>query len=245
MANRTIEIDTPDGPMPLYEATPEGDAAPTSAIVVVQEAFGVNDHIRGLADRFAAEGYVAVAPAFFHRSGSPELDYEGDWSRILPHFEQLTDDGILTDVDAALDHLGGLGIDAPHTAVVGYCFGGRVSFLVATNRSLGAAVGYYGGGIVTGRSEQHPSLIDGVPSLATPWLGFFGDRDKSIPVDDVETLRARLAADKPARVDAEVVRYADAGHGFFNDARPGHYDADAAADAWPRTLSWFRDHGVG
>jgi carboxymethylenebutenolidase len=226
--------------MPVYEAAPEGSVS--SAVIVIQEAFGVTDHIRDLADRFAAEGYLAVAPAIFHRTGSPEMDYEGDFARIAPHFAALDDDRILMDVDATLGHVLASGVAADHTAIVGYCFGGRVTFLVATTRRLGAAVGYYGGGIVTGRGPTYPSLIERVGQLATPWLGLFGDQDQSIPAEDVETLRARLASDAPAGVDAEVVRYAEAGHGFFNDARPQHFHQASAADAWPRTLDWFRTH---
>ena len=122
--------------------------------------------------------------------------------------------------------------------IVGFCFGGRVSFLVALRRALGAAVGFYGGGIVTGRFPQFPALVDEVASLQTPWLGLFGDQDGSIPVDDVEQLRAALGA---APVDTEIVRYADAGHGFHCDQR-ADYRADDAADAWRRALDWFATH---
>ncbi len=105
----------------------------------------------------------------------------------------------------------------------------------AARRSLGAAVGFYGGGIVHARFPQFPALVDEVATLQTPWLGLFGDRDGSIPVDDVEQLRAALGA---APVDTDVVRYPDAGHGFFCDLRPA-YAPDAAADAWIRALAWF------
>jgi carboxymethylenebutenolidase len=230
--DRTIEVDTPDGPMALHEAVPQGHAR--GGVIVVQEAFGVNDHIMDVTRRFAAEGYHSVAPHIFHRAGGGVAPYD-DWSKVLPMFEGLTDDGILVDVDAAASHLRTQGLADPQVGIVGFCFGGRVSFLVAAERALGAAVGFYGGGLVTGRSPQFPALIDRASRLKTPWLGLFGDRDKSIPVDDVEALRTALTE---APVDSEVVRYADAEHGFHCDVRPA-FDAEAAADAWNRTLAWF------
>jgi carboxymethylenebutenolidase len=143
------------------------------------------------------------------------------------------------DVDAALDFVSGTGIAHERTGIVGFCMGGRVTFLVALERRLGAAVGFYGGGIVTGRFPQFPTLVERTAELQTPWLGLFGDLDGSIPVDDVETLRARL--DDEAPVAHQVVRYADADHGFNCDVRPAHHP-DAAADAWQRTLTFFDQH---
>ena len=105
-------------------------------------------------------------------------------------------------------------------------------------RRFAAAVGFYGGGIVTTRFPQFPALVDRVSTLQAPWLGLFGDQDGSIPVDDVEQLREALSA---APVATDVIRYADVDHGFHCDARPA-YDADAAADAWNRTLAWFGEH---
>ena len=236
MSTRTLQVDTPDGPMDLYEATP--DAANGRAVVVVQEAFGVNEHIQDVARRFAAAGYLAVAPSFFHRAGGGTASYD-DFSKVLPLFEGLTDAGILDDVDAALAHLAAAGVAAERTGLVGFCMGGRISFLTALERSLGASVGFYGGGIVTGRFPQFPPLVERTPELQTPWLGLFGDQDGSIPVDDVEALRAKLEADAP--VAFEIVRFPDADHGFHCDVRSS-YDASAAADAWSRTLAWFDAH---
>ena len=229
-------VDTADGPMKLYEATPTADAR--GAVVVIQEAFGINDHIQDVTRRFAAEGHHAVAPEMFHRAGGGTAPY-GDFSKVLPLFEGLTDDGILRDVDAALDHLRGAGWTDDRIALVGYCFGGRVSFLVAVRRSLGAAAGFYGGGIVTARRGGFPALVGEAAALKTPWLGLFGDLDESIPVDDVEQLREAL--DRDASVAHEVVRYGDAGHGFHCDARESYHDP-SARDAWQRTLRWFDTH---
>jgi len=236
MPETTVEVETPDGTMPIYEARPAG-ADPRRAVVVVQEAFGVNDHIQAVTRRFAAAGYHAMAPHIFHRAGGGTAPYD-DFAKVLPLFEGLTDDGILADIDATVGRFADHGITAERVAIVGFCFGGRVTFLVAVRRRLGAAVGFYGGGIVTARFPQFPPLVGEVETMRTPWLGLFGDLDSSIPVDDVERLRAELAA---APVEHEVVRYEAAGHGFHCDDRP-EYEPAAAKDGWARTLEWFERH---
>src|SRR5215204_5722398 len=187
MQSAEVTLATPDGPMGVYEAVPDGGGR--AGVVVVQEAFGVNDHIRDVTRRFAEAGYHAAAPAFFHRAGGGTAPY-GDFSQVLPLFEGLTDDGLLVDIDATVEHLGAAGISAEHVGVVGFCFGGRVAFLAAVRRRLGAAVGFYGGGIVTARFPQFPPLVGEAATLHTPFLGLFGDRDTSISVEDVEQLRA-------------------------------------------------------
>ncbi|MGZ8763014.1 MAG: dienelactone hydrolase family protein [Acidimicrobiia bacterium] len=219
--------------MRTFLATPVG--TPRGGIVVIQEAFGLNAHIEDVSRRFAGAGYLAVAPELFHRSDDPGPFSYDDFAAVIPAMAALSDDLVLADIDAVIAHLATLGITPDRTGIVGFCMGGRVSFLVAARRALGAAVGFYGGGIVTARFPQLPALVDEVPALATPWLGLFGDRDGSIPVDDVEQLREALA-DAPVATD--VVRYAAAEHGFFCDLRPS-YDPDAAADAWSRTIAWF------
>jgi carboxymethylenebutenolidase len=236
MQTRTVQLGTPDGPMDLYEAAPDDPAE--RAVIVIQEAFGVNEHIQDVTRRFADQGYLAVAPSLFHRAGGGTASYD-DFSKVLPLFEGLSDEGLLQDVDAALDHLGGKGIPHERTGIVGFCMGGRVTFLVALERALGAAVGFYGGGIVTARFPQFPALVDRTAQLQTPWLGLFGDLDTSIPIEDVESLRDTL--DAIATVDHAVVRYADAEHGFHCDERPSYHPA-AAKDAWDRTLRWFSEH---
>ena len=229
-------METPDGPMPLYEVEPPGGEA-RRAVVVIQEAFGVNGHIEDVTRRFAREGYYAVAPHLFHRTGGGTVPYDR-FDLVAPHFAGLGDETILVDVDATLAHTAGRGFEAGSVGIVGFCMGGRVSFLVAANRSLGAAVGFYGGGILKGRSERLRPLADDVSKLRTPWLGLFGDEDESIPVDEVEELRRRLAV---APVETEIVRYPGAGHGFHCDQRDS-YHPGAASDAWRRTLDWLESH---
>jgi carboxymethylenebutenolidase len=230
----TQTVQTPDGAMKIYDVQPEGESS--GAVIVVQEAFGVNEHIRDVTRRFAAAGFRAVAPTIFHRAGGGTAPYD-DFSKVIPLFEGLTDDGIVSDVDATVKYLGDAGFDDERIGIVGFCFGGRVTFLVATRRKLGAAVGFYGGGIVTSRLPIFTPLIGDAGKLATPWLGLFGDADTGIPVEDVERLRETL--DRETEVPHEIVRYPGAEHGFHCDVRPA-YDEAAAKDGWRRTLDWFR-----
>ena len=237
MQTRDITVPTRDGDMRIYEVIPDGQ--PRGAVVVIQEAFGVNPHIEDVTRRAAEAGYHAAAPDMFHRSGPGSVVEYGDFANVIPHFQALgNDDAILVDVDAALDHLRAVGFDDSRIGIVGFCFGGRVTFLVAARRAIGAASGFYGGGIVTARFPQFPALVGQAPTLQTPWLGLFGDQDGSIPVDDVEALRTAL---KDAPVPTDVVRYGEAGHGFHCDQRED-FRPDDAADAWSRTLDWFGQH---
>ena len=238
LITRVAGLETPDGPMGCYEALPEGEGN-HRAMIVIQEAFGVNDHIQEVTRRLAGEGYHAVAPPLFHRTGdNPTIPYDR-FDEVRGHLGALSDEGILQDVDAVRRHLASAGLGDGRTGVIGFCMGGRASCLVAVRRGLGAAVSFYGGGIVTARSEHMPALLGEIAGMKTPWLGVFGDLDQSIPVDDVERLRAELA--RKAQVDWDIVRYPDAGHGFNCDQRPS-YHGPSARDAWARALAWFDAH---
>ena len=230
-------LTTTDGPMRLYEATPDGPAR--GAVIVVMEAFGVNAHIEDVTRRAAAAGYHAVAPDFFHRSGGGTAAYD-DFATVMAKFQGMNDDGILVDVDAALDHLRAAGFRDDEISITGFCFGGRVAFLASARRALGAGVSFYGGGIVKPGGLPFPSLLEDAATLRTPWLGHFGDLDKGIPAEDVESLRAALDAANAA--PHEIVRYPEADHGFHCDDRPAVFNAAAAADAWSRALAWFDTH---
>ena len=209
------------------------DTPPVGGVVVVQEAFGITDHIADVCQRLADVGWLAVAPHLFHRTGDPVLPYD-DFSQVAPHFQSLTPDGILADVDAALAFIADAGFPSDTAGIVGFCMGGTVALHVAVERQVGAAVSFYGGGVAKGRFGFAP-LVDAAPRLRAPWLGLYGDRDRGIPVEDVERMRA---AASQAEVPTEIVRYADAGHGFNRDGSPDYVDG-AASDAWARTLDWF------
>ena len=181
----------------------------------------------------------ATAPPrpLFHRAGGGTAAY-GDFEKVAKLFEGLTDAGIVMDVGAAVAHLREQGFADESIGIVGFCWGGRVTFLASLEFALGAAVGFYGGGIVSPRFPGLPPLLERAGDLKTPWLGLFGDRDAAIPVADVETLRTRLTE---LDVPTEVVRYPTAEHGFHSNARPS-FNAEDATDAWARTLAWLAEH---
>jgi carboxymethylenebutenolidase len=158
------------------------------------------------------------------------------------HVGAVSDEHTLADLDVVLEWLRAEGVDDRRVGLVGFCFGGRVAFLVATRRSIGAAVGFYGGGIVHARSEGRPSLLPGVLAMQTPWLGLFGADDESIPADDVDAIEAAVAS---APVSTEAHVYANAGHAFLNDTRPDRHVPEVADEAWSRTLTWFDEHLAG
>jgi carboxymethylenebutenolidase len=234
MTASTLTLTTTDGPMPTYVATPDADAK--GAVLVVQEAFGITPHIESIVRRLADAGYVAAAPALFHRQGSPVFTY-GDFESVMPVMKELHAAGINADLDATFEHLGSLGFALDHTGIVGFCMGGTVALVAGAERPLGAAVTWYGGGVSQGRFGFDP-LVDLAPNLQSPWLGLFGDLDQGIPVDDVEKLRAAAAT---ASVPTDVVRYPDAGHGFNCDDRDAYHEP-SATDGWARTLAWFDQH---
>lgn len=231
---QTVKLGTSDGEMALYDVEPQGEGG--GAVVVVQEAFGVNDHIEDVTRRFADLGYRAVAPHLFHRTGDPSLGYD-DFSKVMPHMQELSEAGLTADLDATFGYLADTGFNDSGIGIVGFCMGGTVAFLAAARYPLGAAATFYGAGITEGRFGM-PPLVDMAPDLKTPWIGLFGDRDEGIPSEQVEQL---AAAAKHASVPTDIVRYPDAGHGFHCDQRDS-YHAESAADAWNRTVAWFGAH---
>jgi len=227
----TVTVQVGEETMGIYISKPAGEAR--GAVVVLQEAFGVNEHIRDISDRLAEAGYVAAAPHLFHRTGAPELGYE-DMSAVMPYIMKLAAEELELDLAATLEYLAGIGFEGKNVGVIGFCMGGSISFLAAATWELGASASYYGGGIAQGRFGIAP-LAELATELKTPWIGFFGDLDKSIPTEEVETLRTATDA---VEVDTEIVRYEDADHGFHCDVRSSYHEA-SSKDAWPRTLEFF------
>jgi carboxymethylenebutenolidase len=232
MDHESLLLPGPDGPVPVDEVVPDGQAR--GAVIVLQEAFGVNDHIIDVCRRLAAVGYRAVAPQLFHRDGVNALPYD-DIERALSHVANLTADGIRADLASAREHLAGQGLGLSLTGIVGFCMGGSATCAIASEDAYGAAVTFYGSGVHKGRFGFRP-LIELAPHLRAPWLGLYGDLDPGIPVDEVEDLRSSAAT---AHVPTAVVRYAEAGHGFHSDQRPANYHEASAKDAWVRTLDWL------
>jgi carboxymethylenebutenolidase len=234
MTDSTLTLDTADGPMPVYQSTPDAD--PKGAVLVVQEAFGITPHIESIVRRMADAGYVAAAPALFHRQGAPWFKYD-DFESVMPVMKELHAAGIRMDLDATFEHFASLDFALTQTAIVGFCMGGTVALVGGADRALGAAVTWYGGGVSQGRFGFEP-LVELAPKLQSPWLGLFGDLDQGIPADDVEALRTAAAT---ASVPTEVVRYAEAAHGFNCDDRDAYHEP-SATDGWARTLAWFDEH---
>ncbi|MFN2425336.1 MAG: dienelactone hydrolase family protein [Candidatus Binatia bacterium] len=223
--------------MGAYLSRPD-DGGKYPGVLVFQEIFGVNRHIRSVADRVAAEGYVALAPEPFHRSApGVELGYdEQGLARGIELMSALAPEQILADVTAAHDALrtrddvAGKGI-----AAIGFCFGGHVTYRAACTLPIAAAASFYGGGIAG--MGPGPATVDLTPGIRGRILCFFGENDGYIPPSAVDRIRAALEA---AGVRHEVVVYPGVGHGFFCDER-GDYSETAATDAWKRVRSLFRE----
>ena len=236
--SQTVMLPTTDGPMAAFDARPAGQVH--GGIVVLQDAFGVNDYLEGVCGELAGEGYRALAPHLYHRTGDPTLPY-GPAESAMPHFQALTESELLVDLRASIDYLTGHGIESSRTGVVGFCQGGTVAFLAAVHFSLGVVVTFYGGGIADGRFGMKP-LLELAPGLKTPWLGLYGDQDlpsghgAGIPVEDVESLRRVVST---SAVPTEIVRYPEAGHAFHCRPRAHLYHEASAQDAWRRTLEWL------
>ena len=205
------------------------DGGKLPGLLVFQEAFGVNPHIRDVMQRFAKAGYVAIAPELFHRTGP---GFEGDYTNFqacMPHMQALTPDGLTQDAQAAFDWLQKNPRVLPNrTASVGFCMGGRVSFLANSVLPLQAAISFYGGGIA-------PSLLPRAPQIHAPMLFFWGGLDSHVPQDQV---RAVIDAMRQAEKTFVNVEFSDADHGFFCDARAS-YKETAAKQAWDLSLRFL------
>ena len=227
-------LQTADGPMDVIHSSPTD--RPRGGVVVVQEAFGLTGHIQRVTEAVAEAGYMAIAPALFHRSTEQVFGY-GDFEKLGPVIMALTAQTIEMDVDAAFAELVRNRIDESNLAMMGFCMGGTITLATAARRKLAAAITFYGAGIGESRFGL-PSGLDSAARLQSPWLGLYGDLDAHIPIDEVEQLRVAAAT---APVDTEVVRYVDADHGFHCDERPS-FQAEASTDAWARTLEFLAEH---
>jgi len=228
MSVQTEMIEVPGG-MPAFVARPDG--GPRPAVLVIQEAFGLNAHIKDVTQRIAAEGYVALAPDLYWRGGKGRSVAYEDLAEAIRIMQTLKDGEIVTDVGNAIAHLEKQPtVRADRIGITGFCMGGRVSYLVACELAdkIKAAAPFYGGGIP----------VDKTAKLKAPVLAFFGEKDAFIPLDSVEALKAEAKKHGKA---VEVVVYPGADHGFFCNERAS-YNAKAAADAWQRLKTFFATH---
>jgi carboxymethylenebutenolidase len=236
-----VRIPVADGEIPGYRAMPaKGKDFPI--VLVVQEIFGVHEHIRDLCRRFAKQGYLAVAPELYARQG--DVSKMTDWKQIFAEVvSKVPDAQVMSDLDAtaawAAKSSNG---NARKLAVTGFCWGGRIVWLYAAhNPELKAGVAWYGRltGDTNELQPQYP--LDIVADLKAPVLGLYGGQDQGIPASDIDKMRAALQA---AKKPAEIIVFPNAPHGFLADYRPSYMPKEAA-EGWAKCLEWFRKHGVG
>lgn len=234
-----VKIAVGDGEMPAYRAQPEGGKN-LPVVLVVQEIFGVHEHIKDVCRRFAQAGYLAIAPELYARQGDP-TQYKEIKDLIEKVVSKVPDMQVMADLDATAAWAAKNGGNADKMAVTGFCWGGRITWMYAAhNPKLKAGVAWYGGLVrpATPLSPKHP--IDIAATLKVPVLGLYGGADTGIPSDTVEQMRAALAA---AKNPSEIQLYPDTPHGFHADYRPS-YRKEQAEDGWKRLLAWFKKYGV-
>ncbi|MBI2823522.1 MAG: dienelactone hydrolase family protein [Planctomycetia bacterium] len=235
-----VKVPVRDGEMPAYRAMP-AKGGPFPVVLVVQEIFGVHEHIKDICRRLAKLGYLAVAPELYARQGDVSK-IENIAEIIAKVVSKVPDEQVMSDLDAAVAWAkkSGKG-DTAKLAVTGFCWGGRIVWLYAAhNPSVKAGVAWYGR-LVGPADELHPKHpVDVAASLKAPVLGLYGGADQGIPVDTVEQMRKAV---KEADKTAEIVVYEGAPHGFYADYRPT-YRKEHADDGWKRLLAWFKKHGV-
>jgi carboxymethylenebutenolidase len=234
-----VKVPVADGSIPAYRAMP-AQGGPFPTVLVVQEVFGVHEHIKDICRRLAKAGYYAIAPELYARQGNPAeiSDIQELMQKIVL---KVPTDQVMSDLDAAVAYAKGAGkADTAKLAVTGFCWGGWATWMYAAhNPDLKAAVAWYG-------SDRKPSELtpknplDIAADVKCPVLALYGGADQSIPQDTIEK---RQAACKAAGKTCEFKVYPDTPHGFNADYRPS-YRAEAAKDGWAKMLAWFKDHGV-
>ena len=208
-----------------YLAQPTG-AGPFPTLFVIQEWWGLDAQTKSIADRFAAQGYLAFAPDLYHG----ELAALGDNDTAMT-LVQKYGPGASTDLESAYEALTKRPETSGKIGSVGFCFGGRMSLVLGTRKRLDAVCTFYGGGMQT--------VFDQLDKLHAPVLGLFGDKDVSIPVGTVQEFDALL---ETLGLEHEVIVYPNSGHAFFRDSDPNVYKPEAAKDAWERVQKFFGRH---
>ncbi len=227
-----IDLAIGDGAtMRAFSAVPVGNTRSLPGLILFQEAFGVNPHIRRVAERFAAEGYVVIAPELFHRTAPAGFTCPyTDFSVVEPHLSAVSEPGLRQDTEACWNWLQQHPrIQRNHLACIGYCLGGRAAFVANASFPFRAAISYYGGRIA-------PELVHLTPSLHGPMLFFWAGRDKNITPDKVAAVEESLRRAKKSYINVVV---SDADHGFFCEDR-SVYNPQAANEAWALTLAFLK-----
>lgn len=226
--------------MLAYYAKPKGGRN-LPIVLLVQEIFGLHEHIRDLVRRLGKAGYLAIAPNLYQRQGDPTATK--DINQLVQQIvAKVPDAQVFRDLDASVVWAGGHGGDVNKLAVTGFCWGGRITWLYsAYSPAVKAGVAWYGRLVGNANPLQPLYPVDVAAQLHAPVLGLYGEADGGIPLESVEKMRAALqAAGKPS----EIIVYPKAPHGFNADYRPS-YVSEFASDGWQRMLAWFRQNGVG
>jgi carboxymethylenebutenolidase len=234
-----VKVPAKDGEMPAYRAMPD-KGGPFPTVLVIQEVFGVHEHIKDLCRRLAKAGYFAIAPELYARQGDPSK-YTDTQKLVAEVVVKVPTDQVMSDLDATAAYAKSSGkADTAKLAVTGFCWGGFATWMYAAhNPNLKAATAWYGSDRkISELQPKNPADIAG--QVKCPVLAFYGGQDQSIPK---ETIEKRQEACKAAGKTCEVKIYPDAPHGFNADYRPS-YRADDAKDAWNRMLAWFKQYGA-
>lgn len=235
-----VQVPVHDGGMEAYFAVPDLEGR-FPVVLVVQEIFGLHEHIRDICRRFAHAGYLAVAPQLYQRQGDAS-QYTEIPVLIEKIVSKVPDQQVMQDLDASLVWAGLHGGDLSRVAVTGYCWGGRITWLYAAHQpKVKAGVAWYGR-LVTGHGPLqtiHP--VDITARMHAPVLGLYGGKDAGIPMVDVQKMRERLQQGNENGKASEIHVYQDADHAFYADYRPSYLKA-AADDAWKRCLAWMDRH---
>ena len=235
-----VKIPVADGTIPAYRAAPAGATnAPT--ILVVQEIFGVHEHIKDVCRRFAKLGYLAIAPELYARQGDPS-GYTDNAKLFADIVNKVPDAQVMSDLDACVKWASTNGGNATRLGITGFCWGGRITWLYdAHNPNVKAGVAWYGR-LVADKDPLRPlNPIDIVDKLHAPVLGLYGAADAGIPVTTVDTMKAALEKGPAAAKASTFVVYPDTPHAFHADYRPSSREKEAK-DGWDRTVGWFRKY---
>jgi carboxymethylenebutenolidase len=236
-----VKIPVPDGEIPGYRAMPDKPGR-FATVLVVQEIFGVHEHIKDICRRLAKIGYFAVAPELYARQG--DVSKMTNFQEIIGQVvSKVPDKQVLSDLDAAAAFAAKSGrADTSKLAITGYCWGGRIVWLYAAhNPQLKAGAAWYGrlAGNPSGLTPRHP--LDVAGELKSPVLGLYAEKDGGIPLETVDQMKAALKT--AGKTTSDILVYPGAAHGFYADYRPS-YNKEAAADAWQKMLGHFRKQGV-
>ena len=237
-----VQMQTMTGAVPAYRALPDRNGK-FPLVLVVQEIFGVHEHIKDVCRRLAKLGYFAIAVELYYRQGdvSKMTDNQEIFAKVVNH---VPDSQVMSDLDACVVYAGATGkADVARVGITGFCWGGRLTWTYCVhNPKVKAGVAWYGRLVAPSKAPLQPAYpVELAPHLKVPVRGLYGGQDASIPVAHVEEMRAALKA--AGNATSEIIVYPEAPHAFYADYRP-NYRKDAAEDGWKKMLEWFKKYGV-